>query len=220
MCIFKNWYVDSCLPLLIHPGLTEGLGVVVHFPFMAFRCVFLCVCVLLCLHAGYKAAWCLGPGICADQTLLDSSPTHTNRSLSLVFLAGQHPFTLYGAWLMWPPLKCWYKIRLPCSSVVQSYGNKYLEQPLWCDCCTMSTALSPSHSRVEEARLADLTTHPTFPCRRLTMTVWLVAALSLFEIQAFEDSDTDTKSKWQLSCLLTVCCCVHVAQGGCSWFPA
>lgn len=122
MHIFKTDMWTVAFLCLSHPGLIEGLEVVVcsHFPFMAFRCVFLCVCVLLCLHAGYKAAWCLGPEICADQTLLDSSPTHTNRSLSLVFLAGQHPSTLYGAWLMWPPLKCWYKIRLPCSPVIQS----------------------------------------------------------------------------------------------------
>lgn len=55
------------------------------------------VCVLLCLHAGDKTAWCLGSEMCADQTLLDSSPTHTNRSPSLVFLAGRHPFSLYRA---------------------------------------------------------------------------------------------------------------------------
>lgn len=82
--VLKWWYADTS-------------------PFMAFRCVFLCVCVFLCLHAGYKAAWCLRPEICADQTLLDSSPTQTNRWLSLVFLARRNPFALYRAWLMLPP---------------------------------------------------------------------------------------------------------------------
>lgn len=52
------------------------------------------------------------------------------------------------------------------------------------------------------------------------MTVWLVAALSLFEIQAFEDSDTDEKLKRQFSRLLTVCHCLQVATGACSWSPA
>lgn len=55
--------------------------------------------------------------------------------------------------------------------------------------------------REENATLADLQHIPawqSFPCRRLTMTVWLVAAMSLFEIQAFEDSDTDMKLKWQV----------------------
>lgn len=45
------------------------------------------------------------------------------------------------------------------------------------------------------------------------MTVWLVAAPSLFEIQAFEDVDADTKSDWQLSCLWTVCCYIHGVPG-------
>lgn len=81
----------------------------------------------------------------------------------------------------------------------------------------MSSTLPRNHFLAERARLADLATYPSltsFLCSRVTMTVWLVAALSLFEIQAFEDSDADTKSKWQLSCLLTVCCCLHVAKDG------
>lgn len=81
----------------------------------------------------------------------------------------------------------------------------------------MSSTLPRNHFLAERTRLADLATYlslTSFLCSRVTMTVWLVAALSLFEIQAFEDSDADTKSKWQLSCLLTVCCCLHVAKDG------
>lgn len=83
----------------------------------------------------------------------------------------------------------------------------------------MSSTPPLNHFWEEKARLADLATYPSltsFPCRRVTMTVWLVAAPSLFEIQAFEDSDADTKWKWQLSCLLTVCCCLRVARECCS----
>lgn len=182
-----------------------------------------CVCVLLCLHAGYKAVCCLEREICAVQTLLDSSLIHKHISV-FVFLAGQHPFTLCEAWLMQPPLKCWYKIKLPCSTVIKSLGtgiNTWSSLYSMAFLHVISSFPKPFLGREEKASLADLATYPSltsFPCRRLTMTVWLVAALSLFEMQAFEDSDTDIKLKWQLSCLLTVCCCLQVAMDGCSWF--
>lgn len=215
---------------LSQAGLEQSLELVVcrllyHFPlwlsdvcFVAFMCCF--ALTLGAAQHGAEGQRSVQIKLCWTRSL----HTQTDHR-GLFFLPGRHLFSLYRAWLMQPPLKRWYTIRLPYSPVIQSLGAGINTSCILCSVAfsTMSPAPSSNCFWEEKAKLADLATYPSltcFPCRRLTMTVWLVAAPSLFEIQAFEDPDTDMKLKWQLSCLLTVCWCVGVAKGGCSWFPA
>lgn len=144
------------------------------------------MCFSLCMCASLPSRWVqssvvLELEICAVQTLLDSSPIHTNISQFLFFLQDSTPL-LFEAWLMQSPLKCWYKIKLPCTTVIKSLGTGI---NTWSSLFSMaflhviSSFPKPFLGREEKASLADLATYPSltsFPCRRLTMTVWLVAA--------------------------------------------
>lgn len=118
-------------------------------------------------------------------------------------------------WFVPCPKLIWDRVTLLSSRAVDGYKNNS-------SCCNLCSVLFFFPS-VSPALLLCYFQEKAWPCSkdisltsfprgRVTVTAWLVAAQSLFAIQAFEVSDADTESKWQLSCLLKACWFPYVAN--------
>lgn len=154
-------------------------------PFMTFRCV------LRCMWSSLPSRWVQSTTVLRTRDLWRSNSVglisfRHKHITDLVFLAGQHPFTLYDPWLMKSPLKCLYKIRLLCFSLIKSLGTGIIT---WSKLYSMVFLHVINFfpklflGREVKAILADLATYPSltsFPCSKLTwqpdwlqpVTVW------------------------------------------------
>lgn len=147
--VLKWWYADS-------PTLSV-------YDFQ--MCFSLCMCASLPSRCVQSSVVLRARDLCRSNSVGLISYTHKHITV-FVFLAGQHPFTLHEAWLMQSPLKCWYKIRLLCATVIKSLG----------------TGINTWNSLYSMAFLHVINSYPKHFLEEKKRLVWLTLQLDKFSL--------------------------------------